>query len=68
VNPSRTFALLHLLATLEHRLSNALVEAVNTQIRLITRRAFGFHSAPPLIALAMLTCGDQRPVLPTRHG
>lgn len=34
----------------EHRLSNALVEAVNTRIRLITRRAFDFHSAPPLIA------------------
>ncbi len=55
-----------ILATLEHRLSNALVEAVNTQIRLITRRAFGFHSAHPLIALAMLSCGDQRPVLRSR--
>jgi hypothetical protein len=31
-------------AAVEHRLSNARVEQVNTQLRLITRRAFGFHS------------------------
>jgi transposase len=55
-----------LIATLEHRLSNALVEAVNTRIRLIIRRANGFHSASPLIALAMLSCGDCRPTLPGR--
>ncbi len=55
-----------LLATLEHGLSNALVEAVNTRIRLITRRAFGFHSAEPLIALAMLSMGGYRPQLPNR--
>jgi transposase len=55
-----------LVATLEHRLSNALVEAVNTRIRLIIRRAYGFHSARPLIALAMLSCGDCRPTLPGR--
>jgi transposase len=55
-----------LLATLEHRLSNALVEAVNTRIRLIIRRAYGFHSASPLIALAMLSCGACRPMLPGR--
>jgi hypothetical protein len=53
-----------LIATLEHRLSNVLVEAVNTRIRLIIRRTYGFHSAPPLIALAMLTCDDCCPVLP----
>ena len=55
-----------LVATLEHRLSNALVEAVNTRIRLIIRRAYGFHSARPLIALAMLSCGACRPLLPGR--
>ena len=42
-------------AAMRHRLSNARVEAINTQIRLITRRAFGFHSADALIALAMLS-------------
>jgi transposase len=54
-----------LIATLEYRLSNALVEAVNTRIRLIIRRAYGFF-APPLIALAMLSCGSCRPTLPGR--
>ncbi len=55
-----------ILVTLEHRLSNALVEAVNTRIRLLTRRAFGFHSSRPPIALAMLSFGGYRPVLPGR--
>ena len=31
-------------AAIEHGLSNARVEAINTQIRMITRRAFGFHA------------------------
>ena len=42
----------------------ALVEAVNTRIRLLTRRAFGFHSSKPLIALAMLSFSGYRPALP----
>jgi transposase len=53
-----------ILAAIEHSLSNARVEAINTQIRLITRRAFGFHSAQALIALAMLTLADLCPPLP----
>jgi transposase len=44
-------------ATLVHGLSNARVEALNTRIRLLTRIAFGFHSAEALIALAMLKLG-----------
>ena len=55
-----------ILAAIEHGLSNARVEAINTQIRLITRRAFGFHSPQPLIALAMLTLGGLCPPLPGR--
>jgi len=55
-----------LITTLEYRLSNASVEAVNTRIRLIIRRAYGFHSAPLLIALVMLSCGSCRPALPGR--
>ena len=54
-------------ATLTHGLSNALVESVNTRIRLLTRIAFGFHSPQPLIALAMLSQGAHRPELPGRH-
>ena len=53
-----------ILAAIEHGLSNARVEAINTQIRLITRRAFGFHSPDALIALAMLTLADLSPPLP----
>jgi transposase len=53
-----------ILAAIEHQLSNARVEAINTQIRLITRRAFGFHSADALIALAMLSLADLCPPLP----
>ena len=53
-------------AAIQHGLSNARVEAINTQIRLITRRAFGFHSADALIALAMLTLADLCPSLPGR--
>jgi hypothetical protein len=46
--------------------ANARVEAINTKIRLITRRAFGFHSPDALIALAMLTLGGLCPPLPGR--
>jgi len=53
-----------ILAAIEHDLSNARVEAINTQIRLITRRAFGFHSADALIALAMLALAGLCPPLP----
>ena len=53
-------------ATLEHRLSNALAESTNTKIRLLTRVAFGFHGPQPLIALAMLALGSERPRLPGR--
>ena len=55
-----------ILATIEHRLSNGLIESVNTKIRLITRIAFGFRSPEALIALAMLNLGGHRPALPGR--
>ena len=55
-----------IVATLTHRLSNARIEALNTTLRLICRRAYGFHSAEALIALAMLTVGGLRPPLPGR--
>lgn len=55
-----------IIASIEHGLSNALVESMNTKIRLIVRMAFGFHSAEAIIALAMLSLGGHRPALPTR--
>jgi transposase len=57
---------LGIVAAILNGLSNARVEAINTQIRLITRRAFGFHSPNALIALAMLTLGGLCPPLPGR--
>jgi transposase len=53
-------------AALQHQLSNARVEQVNTQIRLIVRRGFGYHSPQAVIALAMLSLGGLCPPLPDR--
>jgi transposase len=53
-------------AALVFGLSNARVEATNTRIRLIARRAFGFHSPEALIALALLSLGGLCPPLPGR--
>jgi transposase len=50
--------------TLNHGLSNALSEATNTHIRLLTRRAYGYHSPEALIAMATLTRGGLCPPLP----
>ncbi|OKH84840.1 transposase [Mycobacterium sp. ST-F2] len=55
-----------ILASIEHGLSNGLVESVNTKIRLLTRIAYGFATAEPLIALAMLSLGGHPPALPGR--
>ena len=55
-----------IIAALTSGLSNARIESVNTRIRLIIRRGFGFHTADAIIALAMLQLGGHRPVLPGR--
>jgi transposase len=54
-------------AALDSGLSNALIEATNTKIRLLTRIAYGFHGPQPLIALALLSLGGHRPALPGRR-
>ena len=56
-----------ILAAIEHGLSNGRIESMNTKIRLITRIAFGFKSPDALIALAMLSLGGPKPVLPGRN-
>lgn len=53
-------------AALFHGLSNARIEAANTTLRLIVRRAFGFHSAGAMIAMGMLKLGGLCPPLPGR--
>jgi transposase len=52
--------------SIDHNLSNALVESVNTKLRLITRIAFGFHDPHAFIGLAMLALGGLCPPLPGR--
>lgn len=47
-------------AFLEHRVTNALAEGTNNKIRLLSHRAYGFHSAAPLIATIYLCCGGIR--------
>ena len=53
-------------AAFKNGLSNARVEQINTQIRLIIRRGFGYHSQDAVIALAMLSLGGLCPPLPGR--
>jgi transposase len=53
-------------AALRHGLSNARIEALNTRMQLLTRVAFGFHSAAALVAMAMLKLGGFCPSLPGR--
>jgi len=54
-------------STLEHGLSNGLIESTNTKIRVLTRMAFGFTKPEALGALAMLALGGYCPPLPGRE-
>ncbi len=49
-----------------HRWTNGVVEGLNNKARLVTRRAYGFHSAEAAIAMIMLCCSDIRIPVPTR--
>ena len=46
-----------ILAFIDSKLTNARLEGMNNKIRLLSHRAFGFHSAEPLIATIYLCCG-----------
>jgi transposase len=52
--------------SIEHGLSNGLVESVNTKLRLLTRMAFGFRDPHALIGLGLLALGGLCPPLPGR--
>jgi transposase len=56
-----------ILAARRLKLSNARAEAQNNQVKLIVRRAFGFHSAQAALALVHLTCGPVTLTLPHEH-
>lgn len=47
----------HIVNAIEHDITNARVEGLNTKVRLIIRRGYGFHSAKAALALVMLACG-----------
>lgn len=53
------------LASIEHGLSNGLIESVNTKMRLITRMAFGFANADSSPSPCS-NLGGHRPPLPGR--
>jgi len=52
-------------AAITNKLSNARLQQLNTQLRLITRRGFGYHSPWAVIALAMLSLSGLCPPLPS---
>lgn len=52
--------------TLETGTTNARIEATNTHLRALTKRAYGFRSPGALIAMASLTRGGLCPPLPGR--
>ena len=51
---------------LDAGLSNARIEANNTHLRVLTRQAYGYHSAAALITMADLRRGGLCPELPGR--
>jgi transposase len=54
------------LAYIDFRLTNGPVEGINNHMRMVARRAFGFHTAEALIAMLFLCCSaiDLTPALP----
>jgi transposase len=53
-----------ILAAIRLSLTNGRLEGLNSRIRLISHRSFGFHSADPLIALVYLCCAGITTHLP----
>lgn len=56
-----------ILNAVEHGISNGRVEGLNTKVRLIVRRAYGFHSADAALARVMLGAGPIDLKLPHEH-
>ena len=57
-----------ILAYIKTRLTNGLVEGLNNKIRMVARRAYGFHYPQSLAAMIFLHCGGLKlePPIPTR--
>jgi transposase len=54
------------LAAIKLGLSNGRLEALNSKVRLLSHRAYGFHSANALIAMIYLCCAGIQIALPHR--
>jgi transposase len=54
------------LAALKLGISNGRLEALNSKVRLLSHRAYGFHSANALIAMIYLCCAGIQIALPHR--
>jgi transposase len=54
------------LAAIKLGLSNGRLEALNSEVRLLSHRAYGFHSADALIAIIYLCCAGIQIALPHR--
>lgn len=54
------------LAAAELGISNGRLEALNSKVRLLSHRAYGFHSADALIAMIYLCCAGIQIALPHR--
>jgi len=54
------------LAAIELGISNGRLEGLNSKIRLLSHRAYGFHSADALIAMIYLCCANIQIALPGR--
>ena len=48
------------LAYIDERFTNGVVEGLNNRLRAVARRAFGYHSPEALIAMLYLVCGGVR--------
>lgn len=53
-----------ILAAVSRQLANGRHEGLNNKVRLIIRRAYGFHTAENALALILLTCGPVTLTLP----
>jgi transposase len=56
-----------ILAAVRLGINQGRTEALNNKVRLIVRRAYGFHTAEATLALVMLTCGPITLRLPHQH-
>jgi transposase len=66
VKHARTIRKHKVLAAIKLGISNGRLEALNSKIRLLSHRAYGFHSANALIAMIYLCCAGIQIALPHR--